>query len=108
MKECTNCLEVKEIDQFSPQKTNPKFLYAWCDACRKTANTTIKPWKAVAVQRDYQEMRRKAEQLRKFTPEQDQELARRYESGEKVPALAQEFGTNKNTVYKALKRARKM
>lgn len=103
MKQCTCCLAEKEIANFSPQKTNPKKLYAWCDKCR---SEHTKPVRA-SYRDEIRLMRSKAKQLRKFDDTQAAELHRLYKV-DKVPVkeLAEKYGASTATIYKTIGRVK--
>jgi hypothetical protein len=104
MKVCTKCNVTKDDTEFSPQKTKPIFKYAWCDGCREEAKVekdTVFIRRNAAVKEDYDKMRAKAVEMRKFSPEQCVELKRRIDAGEKPKALATEFSTVPSTIYRA-------
>jgi hypothetical protein len=104
MKKCTSCQEDLPESSFSPQKTNPSKLYAWCDNCRASAVPYIKPFNKGGIKQEYDELRAKAVELRKFSPDEDRRIQERYRAGEKVKDLASEFKVSKTAVYGAIHR----
>ena len=99
---CTKCGVSKDIEKFSYQKTKPGKLYAWCDPCRrqtKDPNNRRNPLYGVEVK----ELRAKAKQLRRFSPEQVAEMKKQRQAGVPVKQIASSFSVNVDSIYRALK-----
>lgn len=56
----------------------------------------------IALAKERGVYKKRAEEMRAFTPEQVAEIRRRFDDGEAVAAMAREFGVSRITVYKAL------
>lgn len=107
-RECTRCRVVKDDSEFSFQATKPIFKYSWCDPCREenknsktTFQTTLTPRQKAAYRAELNELRDKAKDLRKFSPEQCVNLKARLDKGAKAKDLAKEFNTSPSTIYRA-------
>lgn len=105
MKQCIFCLKEKELSEFSMRKRPPIKPYAACKDCESIAYNR-KPNKD--YQSEVKDLREKAIELRKFTPEQDLAIARRVASGEFKNAIAKEFGVSDSAVAGAAKRGKAM
>jgi hypothetical protein len=108
MKECTKCLTVMELCNFSTQKTNATKLYSWCDACRVLYKDTVheKPYRnAKAFRNEARELRNKAMELRLFSPEVAQEIKQAHKAGKTAKELQSIYGGSTATIYKTLKRS---
>jgi hypothetical protein len=62
-KKCTSCGKVKGLDEYRPQKTNPRKLYAWCFLCQQT-NKEIRH---KGFQGEYAELRAKGRSMSNLT-----------------------------------------
>ncbi|WMI33836.1 helix-turn-helix DNA binding domain protein [Streptomyces phage Patelgo] len=101
MIECTKCNEVKEVGEFSPQKTNPAKLYRWCDECRKvhgSLKTTRWDFK-----KEMEELRRKGRESRKFGPEEAREIRILAELGQGYDVIANQYSVHPATITKVVK-----
>jgi len=103
MIECTSCHLTKSSDEFSPQRTNPKKLYAWCDGCRRTAAPLNN--KRYDLSSERATMRAKALQMRKFDDATAAEL-HRLNKTDRVPLkeLAVRFDASISTISKTIRR----
>lgn len=102
MKECTCCNRVRE--DFSPQKTNPTKMYAWCDECRAdNSKVILNNRKNQGYKFEVKAMRNKTKQLRAFSPEECVALKAKHESGMSIKALCVETGRSHGSVSKAIR-----
>ena len=102
MKTCTCCGRVKDLFEFSPQKTRPGKFYSWCDGCRETPVAPAFRPKASYFS-EMAELKAKAAEKRAFKPDQLVELQSKFASGAKAKDLAAEYGCNTSSVYRALR-----
>lgn len=98
MKTCTSCGAERPLSDFSTQKTNRSKLYAWCDACRGAQLPFFKKTN------EYQILRDKAKQLRRFDDAAAAVLRERKANGAKPKDLALEFNCSISTINKTLNR----
>jgi hypothetical protein len=102
-------METLSIDNFSPQKTNPRKLYAWCDGCRSANVPYIKPFGGYGTHRDEVEaMRAKAKELRAFDDPAALALLKEYRGGVKMKDLAVKHGKHPETIRKTINRAKRI
>lgn len=103
MKTCTCCRKEKSITEFSTQRRNPRQYYAWCDSCRFSPESHfIAPTKPRVLAEEYDLLRSKARELRKFTHQQAVEIAQQRKAGVSVVELSAKFGASQNTIRKAI------
>lgn len=106
MKFCTSCGQMLFTDSFSPQKSNPKKLYAYCDECRK--QPYVKPMRNKGYAAEVKTMREKAKQLRAFDDPAALALFKEHEGGVEIKDLAVKHGKHPETIRKTLKRGRRL
>jgi len=90
------------LSEFRMRKRPPIRPYAACRDCEAIAYNR-KPHKD--FKSEVAELRNKAKDLRKFSPEQDLDIARRVRDGEFKNAIAKEYGVSDSAVASAVKRA---
>jgi DNA-directed RNA polymerase subunit RPC12/RpoP len=105
MKRCTSCNRDLPLVEFSPQKTRPGRLYAYCDECR--SQPFVKPL-SKGYRQEVKEMRAKAKELRAFDDTAAVALFKERETGVTIKALAEKHGRNESTIIKTLRRGRRL
>jgi hypothetical protein len=105
LKNCSSCNTEKDLNEFSEQKKNPGKLYAWCDACRKSAA----PLNLGKAKREFYSevaaMQAKALELRKFDNAQVEAIRKAKAEGTPVKELAAQHQTSTSTIRRVIRGA---
>lgn len=98
-KTCTGCNKVKSVDEFLPQKTNPRKLYAWCVTCQQTnirANHKV-------FQGEFASLSAKGKSMRNLTPE-NVAVVKKLRQDLKPQAIAAKLGVPEIVITRTLKK----